>query len=96
MEVRIQDGRNAIGDVTIEAGTAIELSFPYQFVTWGSRELNITPGTGTGLFFVGHIIYTDDTGMQQRRRYNSVFRRQYRPEARRFYPVNDTELEYAD
>jgi len=61
-------------------------------VRWSAAANRDWENAREGLFFSGHIVYTDENDTSR----HTAIRRRYDPQAQRFYPIDDKEHEYAD
>lgn len=80
------------GKVTLIAGESKKFTHIAAVVAWSAGAKQSWDDDRLGLFFSGHIIYTDDNGTSR----HTAFRRRYDPVRQRFYPIDDQEHEYAD
>jgi hypothetical protein len=91
------EGNNFIGPKEIEAGSEHPNTFPSDTITWDNNMLHPSDVSSyinkkEGLFFTGHIIYKDSSGVRR----HTVFRRKYLSSIEFLRPVDDSEQEYAD
>jgi len=88
--VPITGGKNEIGDIALEAGECVTLTYPVPERTWNKNL--VKESEVIALIFSGRIHYIDASGVVR----ETSFCRAFNGSRERFVPFRDPELEYAD
>jgi hypothetical protein len=86
------NGRNPVGAITLNPGEVHHIGFRSPEVTWEKNLIKPGSANAPRLVFAGQLGYEDVRGVVRR----TSFCRSFDVKRERFYPVEDTELEYAD
>ena len=86
------NGRNAVGDIQLNPGEVHHFGFRSPDVTWEKNLVRQGSANAPRVVFAGQLGYQDVRGVMRR----TSFCRNFDVKRERFYPIEDSELEYAD